>query len=147
MINKIKFKIVTPEKTVFEEEVDQATLPVTNGEITILPSHRPYIASLKAGEIMVKIGSKEIDLAVSGGFIEFNQNVLVVLADTAERAEEIDVTRAEDARKRAEELKKEKITMDDGEYARVAASIEKELARIKVGRKHHTRRGMKIDQG
>lgn len=145
MSDKIKFKIVTPEKTVFEEEVDQATLPVTNGEITILPSHRPYIASLKAGEIMVKIGGKEIDLAVSGGFIEFNQNVLVVLADTAERAEEIDVTRAEDARKRAEELKKEKITMDDGEYARVAAAIEKELARIKVGRKHHTRRGMKIN--
>ncbi len=142
---RIKFKIVTPEKTVFEEEVDQATLPVTNGEITILPSHRPYIASLKAGEIMVKIGGKEIDLAVSGGFIEFNQNVLVVLADTAERAEEIDVTRAEEARVRAEELKKEKITMDDGEYARVAASIEKELARIKVGRKHHTRRGMKIN--
>jgi len=143
--DKIKFKIVTPEKTVFEEEVDQATLPVTNGEITILLSHRPYIASLKAGEIMVKIGEKEIDLAVSGGFIEFNQNTLVILADTAERAEEIDVTRAEDARKRAEELKKEKITMDDGEYARVAASIEKELARIKVGRKHHTMRGMKIN--
>jgi len=68
------------------------------------------------------------------------------LADTAERAEEIDIERAEEARKRAEELKKEKIEMDDSEYARVAAAIEKELARIKVGRKQRTRHGMKIDQ-
>lgn len=143
---RIKFKIVTPEKTVFEAEVSQATLPVTDGEVTILPDHRSYIASLKAGEICLKAESGDVCMAVSGGFIEFNQNNLVVLADTAERAEEIDVARAEEARMRAEELKKEKIEMDDSEYARVAAAIEKELARIKVGRKQHTRHGMKIDQ-
>lgn len=143
--SKIKFRIITPEKTVFESEIDQVSLPVADGEVTILPNHRPYIASLKSGEIVLKTKEGEISLVVSGGFIEFNQNNLVVLADTAERAEEIDVARAEEARKRAEELKKEKISMDDGEYARVAASIEKELARIKVGRKHHTHRGIKID--
>ena len=142
---KIKFKIVTPEKTVFEEEVDQATLPVTDGEVTIMPGHRSYIASLKPGGVMVKSGNKEIDLAVSGGFIEFHNNTLIVLADTAERAEEIDVTRAEEARKRAEELKKEKVSMDDGEYARVAALIEKEMNRIKVGGRHHAHRNIKID--
>ncbi|MDP1884498.1 MAG: ATP synthase F1 subunit epsilon [Candidatus Moranbacteria bacterium] len=143
---RIKFKIVTPEKTVFEAEVSQATLPVTDGEVTILPNHRSYIASLKAGEICLKTDTGDVCMAVSGGFIEFNQNGLVVLADTAERAEEIDIERAEEARKRAEELKKEKIEMDDSEYARVAAAIEKELARIKVGRKQRTRHGMKIDQ-
>ncbi len=143
--DKIKFKIITPEKTVFEAEVDQATLPVTDGEVTILPKHRPYIASLKPGEIMLKTNGEEMSLVVSGGFIEFNQNNLTVLADTAERAEEIDLKRAEESRARAEEIKKERISMDDTEYARVAASIEKELARIKVGRKHHSRRGMKID--
>jgi F-type H+-transporting ATPase subunit epsilon len=142
---KINFKIVTPEKTVFEAEILQATLPVTDGEVTILPNHRAYIASLKAGEICVKRSEGDVCLAVSGGFIEFNQNNLVVLADTAERAEEIDVTRAEEARARAEELKKEKISMDDGEYARVAALVEKEIVRIKVGGRHHTRHGMKID--
>ncbi len=142
---KIKFKIVTPEKTVFESEIDQATLPVTDGEVTILPNHRSYIASLKAGEIMLRIEGKETLMATSGGFIEFNDNALVVLADTAESAEEIDITRAEEARKRAEELKKEKVTMDDIEYARVAAAIEKETARIRVARKHRTKRNIKID--
>jgi len=145
MTDKIKFKIVTPEKTVFEEEIDQATLPVTDGEVTILPNHRPYIASLKAGEMCVRKDKEDIYLAVSGGFIEFNQNNLVVLADTAERAEEIDVTRAEEARKRAEELKKEKISLGDEEYARVAALVEKEMVRIKVGGRHHTRHGIKIN--
>lgn len=143
---KIKFKIVTPEKTVLEEEVLQATLPVTDGEITILPNHRSYIASLKAGEICLKREEGDICIAVSGGFIEFNKNSLVVLADTAERAEEIDIERAEEARKRAEEIKKEKISMDDTEYARVAASIEKEMARIKVAKKRHTKAGMHLNQ-
>ena len=142
--NKIKFKIVTPERTVFEDEVDQATLPVADGEVTILPNHRSYIASLKAGEIMLKKNGKEIDLAVSGGFIEFDKNNLVVLADTAEHAEEIDLQRAEEARIRAEELKNEKVVMDEGEFARVAAAVEKEMARIKVARKQRTKRSPQI---
>jgi len=145
MSDKIKFKIVTPEKTVIEEEVDQVTLPVTDGEVTIMPGHRSYIASLKPGEICAKNVGQDFCLAVSGGFIEFNNNNLVVLADTAERAEEIDVTRAEEARQRAEDLKKEKISMDDGEYARVAALVEKEMVRVKVGGRHHTKHGMKIN--
>jgi F-type H+-transporting ATPase subunit epsilon len=142
---KIKFKIITPEKTVFESEVDQVTLPVSDGEVTILPNHRPYIASLKPGEVMLKIAGKETHLVVSGGFIEFNQNELIVLADTAERAEEIDLQRAQEARERAEEIRKEKVSMDDIEYARVAALIEKENARIRVARKHHTHHEIKID--
>lgn len=145
MSTKIKFKIVTPERTVFEDEVDQATLPVTDGEVTILPNHRSYIASLKAGEVMLKKDGQEISLATAGGFLEFNQNVLVVLADRAERAEEIDMARAEEARQRAEELKKQKVSMDESDYARVAAAIDKEMARIKVAKKHRTRRGVHID--
>jgi len=144
-MNKIKFKIVTPERTVFEDEVDQATLPVSDGEVTILPNHRSYIASLKAGEIMVKKDGKEIDMAVSGGFIEFDKNNLVVLADTAEHAEEIDLKRAEEARIRAEDLKKEKVIMDESEFARVAAAVEKEIARIRVAKKHRTKRGLQIN--
>ncbi len=141
----IKLKIITPEKTVYEGVINQITLPVSDGEVTILPNHRSYIASLKAGEIYLKVSNEDVYMAVSGGFIEFNQNNLVVLADTAERAEEIDIERAEQARKRAEELKKERIEMDDGEYARVAAAIEKELARIKVAKKRRTRSGIRLD--
>jgi len=144
--NKIKFKIVTPERVVYESEVDQSTLPVSDGEVTILPNHRSYIASLKPGEIRLKTGDEETLLVTSGGFIEFNKNALIVLADTAERAAEIDIKRAEEtARRRAEELKKEKITMDEMEYAKVAASIEKEMARVRVAKKHHSRHSMKID--
>lgn len=142
---KIKFKIVTPERTVSEQEVDQVTLPVLDGQVTILPGHRSYIAALKAGEVMLKNEGKEILLVTSGGFIEFNDNTLIVLADTAEAAEEIDVKRAEEARQRAELIKKEKVSMNEMEYARVAAAIEKEAARIKVARKHHTKHGMKIE--
>ena len=146
MSEKIKFKIVTPEKIVYEDEVDQSTLPVSDGEVTILPNHRSYIASLKPGEIRLKIGDNETLLVTSGGFIEFNNNTLVVLADTAERASEIDIKRAEEtARKRAEELKKEKVTMDEMEYAKIAAAIEKEMVRVRVAKKHHSKHGIKID--
>jgi F-type H+-transporting ATPase subunit epsilon len=145
MSSQIKFKIVTPEKTVYEAEIDQVTLPVVDGEVTILPGHRSYIAALKAGEIMLKIEGKENHLATSGGFIEFANNKLTVLADTAEYAGEIDLARAQEARKKAEELKNQKETMSEMEYARVAAAIEKESARIKVARKHHTRGSIKID--
>jgi F-type H+-transporting ATPase subunit epsilon len=145
MSQKINFKIVTPEKTVFESEIDQATLPVADGEVTIMPNHRSYIAALKAGEIMLKENGKENLLVVSGGFIEFNKNTLIVLADTAEAAAEIDLARAEEARKRAEEIGKQKVSMNELEYAKVAASIEKEMARIRVAKKHHSRGGIKID--
>jgi F-type H+-transporting ATPase subunit epsilon len=145
MSKKIKFKIVTPERTVFEQEVDQITLPVVDGEVTIMPDHRSYIAALKAGEVMLKSEGKEILLVVSSGFIEFNDNVLVVLADTAEAAEEIDIKRAEEARQRAEDLKTEKVSMGEMEYARVAAAIEKEMARVRVAKKHHSKHGIKID--
>jgi len=141
----IDFKIVTTERTVFEDKVGQATLPVMGGQVTILPNHRSYIAALESGEIILKNNSGEISLAVAGGFLEFHKNKLVILADRAEKAEEIDLERAEEARKKAEELKKEKISMDDSEYAKVAAMIEKEITRIKVAKKHHTKRGIKID--
>jgi len=141
----IKLRIVTPEKTIFEDTVDQATLSTTDGQITILPNHRSYIASLKPDELMFKKGSEETVLYVSGGFIELNRNELVVLADTAERADEIDLKLAEEARARAEELKKERISMNDEEYAAVAAAIERESARVRIARKHHTSRGIKID--
>jgi F-type H+-transporting ATPase subunit epsilon len=142
---KIKFKIVTPEKTVYEDEIDQITLPVTDGEVTILPNHTSYIASLKAGEISFKKGKEEIEMATSGGFIEFDKNNLVVLADAADRAEEIDIKEAEEAKKRAEELMKTRETMDDEEYAKVAAAIERESNRIRIARKHRTKRGLNIE--
>lgn len=145
----IKLKVVTPEKKVIEQEVYQATLPVVGGEVTLLPDHVPYIGALSAGEILLRAEANgvEISLATSGGFVEFHDNILSILADTAERADEIDLTRAEEARARAEALKKERMNMDDEEYARTAAALEKEMARVKVARRHHSRRGVMSTNG
>lgn len=145
----INFKIVTPEKTVLEEEIYQITLPIEGGDVTILPNHMPYIGSVKSGEILIRkeMNGDETSLATSGGFVELHDNVLIVLADTAERADEIDLVRAEEARKKAEEIMKEKVHADDEDYARVAAMIEKETARVRVARKHHSRRSISMNNG
>lgn len=139
----IKFKIVTPEKTVSEEEIYQATLPIEGGVVTLLPEHMPYIGSLEAGEILLRhvASGEETLLATSGGFVEFHDNVLVVLADTAERAADIDLARAEEAQRRAQALMAERVHTDDEEYARVAAALQKEMARVRVARKHHSSTG------
>lgn len=143
--NKIKFKIVTPERTVFEGEIDQVSLPTADGEITVLPFHIPLISVLAAGELTIKKGEEEIAMAVSGGIVEVRKNEMIILADTAERAEEIDIKRAEEAKARAEKLKKEKIRLDETEYATAATLLERSLARIKVAKKHLTKRGIKLD--
>lgn len=141
MPGKLTFKIVTPERVVFEQDVFQATLPVEGGEVTVLSDHVPYIGALQPGEIMLRehsAQSPEIGIATSGGFAEFHGNTLTILADTAERADEIDLERAEAARERAEAIKKARASMDAEEYARVAAALEKELARIRVARRHRS---------
>ena len=130
----IKFEIVTPEKTVLKEKINQITIPTKDGEITVLPNHIPLVSILVPGEIILKKGEKDFSIAVSGGFVEVLVDKVVILADTAERAEEIDERRAEEAKRRAEKIKKEK-TVDSREFAALSARIEKELARIKVARK------------
>ncbi|PIY96977.1 MAG: ATP synthase F1 subunit epsilon [Candidatus Kerfeldbacteria bacterium CG_4_10_14_0_8_um_filter_42_10] len=138
----MKFKIVTPEKVVYENEIDQITLTTKMGEVTILPNHIPLVSSLKAGEILIKKDGQEIPLAVSGGFAELANNNLVILADTAERVEEIDEAQAEEARKRAEEFLKRRgqVAEEAVDYTALAAKLEKELARLKVVRKYRRNR-------
>jgi len=132
---KINFKIVTPERIVYEADIDQVTLPTAMGEITILPNHIPLVSLLSAGELLIKKDKEEIPMAVAGGFVQVGKNQVVVLADSADRIEEIDIKRAEEAKKRAEELLKTK-KMDATEYAALAANLERELAKLKVARKH-----------
>lgn len=141
----LKLKIVTPEGTVVEVPAVRVTLPVTDGEVTILPDHMPYIGSLQAGEAVIgHTDDSESSYALSGGFVEFDHDTLTILADTAERAEDIDLKRAEEARQRAEALRQQATDMSEEEYARLAAAIEKEFARVKVARKHAARRGPRI---
>lgn len=135
--DEIKIRIITPERTVLEGQASQATIPTKLGEITILKDHIPLIGYIKPGVVVTKEGNDEIEMAVSGGFLEFHNNELTILADTAERAEEVDIERAEAARKRAEEMKQEKRkSFDENQYASVISNIEKQLARIKVAKKY-----------
>lgn len=137
MADSINLKITTPERVVFEGHVDEVVLPTAMGEIGVLPHHIPMVSLLKAGEVRIKQAEKSFLLAVSGGFIEVRPQQVIVLADTAERAEDIDEQRADEARKRAEEVAKSK-RVDAEDYALVAANLEKELARLRVVRKHRT---------
>ncbi len=134
-MRKIKLKIVTPEKIVLTDEVSQVSVETKMGQITVLPGHLPLVAELEAGEIIVKQNEKKEDwMAVSGGFIEVLPNQVVILADTAEYAEDIDEKRAEEAKKKAQQILKEKI-IDSEDYAMVAAKLRKELVRLKVVRR------------
>ncbi len=135
-MDKIKFEITTQERTVYNDEIDEVILPTKTGQIAVLPHHIPLVSVLTAGELIVKKDGQEIPMAISGGFVEVqSENKIVVLANTAERVDEIDESRAEEARARAENLMKEK-RADAQEYAVLAAKLQKELTRLKVARKH-----------
>ena len=132
----IKLKIVTPERILLDEEVEQVTLPTQTGEITVLANHIPLISNLVAGEIKYKKDGQENFFATSSGVIEVRMgNELVVLAETAELGHEIDIDRAEEARDRATKMMRESYKDEKG-FASAAASLEKHLARLKVARKH-----------
>jgi F-type H+-transporting ATPase subunit epsilon len=133
---RIKFEIATPERVVLKEEILQVTVPTQEGEITVLPKHSPLVSVLRPGVLELKKIDGEIEIiSVSGGFVEVLLNKVIILADTAERAEEIDIERAEEARKRAEESLKDMRSVDASQFAQLAAQIEKELARVRSAKK------------
>lgn len=129
----IKFEIVTPERIVLKEDILQITLPTKMGEITVLPNHIPLVSSLLPGVVHIKKKNGEDEIiSISGGFLEVLKDKVVILADTAERAEEIDLARAEAGRRRAEELKQQARSGEQVNFAEVNASLERELARTKA---------------
>lgn len=128
----IKFEIVTPERVVFRQEVAGITVPTVNGEITILPNHIPLVSVLQPGVLLVhELDGGQRVLSVSGGFVEVLSGKIVILADTAELASELDVERIKEARLRAEKLKQD-FNQDEVAFAEVSALLEKELARKKA---------------
>lgn len=131
------FKIITPERIVFSEEVSSVSLMTPDGEITVLPHHVPLVTLAVAGEIRYTHEGVEKHVAVSGGFTEIKaDNSITILADTAEHAAEIDLDRAEAARAKASKLMSEVRDKEDVNYAALSIKIEKELARIKTGNKY-----------
>ena len=145
----LNFKLITPEKIAFEKKVSQITLPTMEGEITILPNHIPLVAELVPGVAMLREHNHTEDVAVSGGFIQVDaEGNVTVLADTAERGEDLNLKNIEQAKARAEQVMRESARGDDEAFARAAAELERELARYRVARKYKANSGKpRIDMG
>jgi len=134
-----RLEIVTAERVVFSDEVDLVVAPGVEGELGILPHHAPLMTMLLPGELLVRKGGEEFFLAISGGFLEVRPDRIIVLADAAERAEEIDIARAEAAKRRAEERLKHPVPEMD--LARAEAALRRSLARLKVVERRRRRSG------
>ncbi len=136
---KIRFEVVTAERLVYSADgVDIVIAPGIEGEMGILPSHAPLLTMLKTGEIRIRKNGEEESFFVSGGFIEVRENKVIVLADVAERGEEIDLTKAEEAKRRAEELLKTR--PPDMDLTRAEAALRRSLTRIKIAERKRKRK-------
>ncbi|SRR5579884_563287 len=134
----LQVEIVTAERSVLEDTADMVVAPGAEGVLGILPRHAPMIALLKPGELRLKHGSDEQAIAVAGGVLQVQANKVTVLADAAERAEEIDEARAREAIERARQRMSE--IKDREELAGVQAAIERATVRLRVSerrRRHH----------
>ena len=134
---KIRFEIITAERVVYSDDVDVVIAPGVEGELAVLPHHAPLMTMLQAGELRVKKDGEETSMFVSGGFLEVRQDKVVVLADTAERAEEIDIARAEEAKQRAEQ--RLELRPADLDNARVEAALRRSMMRLKVAQRRRKR--------
>jgi F-type H+-transporting ATPase subunit epsilon len=129
----IKLSIVTPERSLVSEDVDEVQIPGANGYFGVLPGHAPLFSELKVGELSYRKGSTWTSLVVAWGFVEVINDQVRVLAETAERAHEIDLERATRSKERAEERLKQGGSDVDYERARIA--LERAIIRIQVARK------------
>lgn len=135
--------IVTAERRVLDEQADMVIAPGGAGELGILPRHMPLVTTLKPGELRVKHGTAEEAFAVTGGFMEVRNegdgSAVIVLADAAEHADEIDLARAEEARRRAEQRLSEAGAGVDA--VRAQAALLRAIARIRIAERRRTRHG------
>jgi F-type H+-transporting ATPase subunit epsilon len=132
----IKFTIATPERTVYSDDVERVTIPTKDGEITVLPHHAPLVSVVNPGELRVVKGDQTFPLYVAGGTLEIRpDNTMVLLASHSEEAHDIDVEAAEAAYERARKAMESADDVADVDFAQFQAIMNREMARIKVGRK------------
>ncbi len=131
----IRCEVVTAERTVFQDDVDMVVAPGIDGQLGILPHHAPLLTSLTFGELILhRQGQEDEFIAIGGGFMEVGPEHVIILADSAERAVEIDEERAEAARRRAEELMAQQ-RREDADFARAEAALRRSMLRLKVVRR------------
>ena len=140
-MSTIKLDVVTAEKTVFSDDVEIVVAPGVQGQLGILPHHAPLMTILQPGELRARKGGEELRLCITGGFLEVRPDRVIVLADAAEREEEIDVCRAEEAMRRARERLREYAPEEGANLARAEASLRRALVRLDVVRKRRRRPG------
>ncbi len=132
--------VVTAEREVFAEEgVDEVVAPGSEGELTVLPSHAPLLTMIKPGIMRLVKSGEDIDVAITGGFLEVRDDRVTILADAAERAEEIDAVRAEEARRRAETALQERESTEL--LIEAAAALQRSLLRLKAVERRRRRTG------
>ncbi len=134
MADKLKLEMVTPYKRVLSEEVDEVTAPGTVGEFGVLPDHTSLLTTLKVGELTYNKDGETFHVAVNWGYVEVEDNVMTVLVETAEPADQIDLERAKAALGRAEEALK-KLTSEDKEFKIMECALERALIRVQVASK------------
>ena len=139
---KLSVEVVTAERSVVSDtDVDMVIAPASEGEVGILPRHAPLLATLRPGMLRIKKAGEEGELVVTGGFLQVNQDRVLILADAAERAEEIDEERAEEARKRAEAALQEAARGGSPVQVEAARSaLRRSLVRLDLGRRRRRRR-------
>lgn len=140
----IRCEIVSQDRTVFEGDVEMVVAPGSDGVMGILPHHAPLLTTLKPGELKVRYQGREDIFAVSGGVMEVRPDIVTVLADAAEHADEIDLARAEEARKRSEESLKSRPPGSEA-YLAAEAALHRSNLRLQVARRR--RRGPEIGSG
>jgi F-type H+-transporting ATPase subunit epsilon len=138
MADKIKLRIVTPSRLLLDEEVDEVTAPGALGEFGVLPNHITFLSLLEPGEMSYKQGATKHYLAISGGYAEVRDNVMTILAPSAEFAAEIDTARAQRAKERAEKRMNE-LNFEEKEFGTNEIALRRAQARLQVGGKEARR--------
>ena len=133
MADRLSLEITTPTRLVVAEMVDEVVAPGIEGYFGVLPGHAPFLTTLGIGIVTYRSGRDEQRLAIAGGFAEVRNDKVIILADTAERPEEIDRARAERARERAERRLAGR-TQEEVDFARCQAALARALARLAVAR-------------
>ena len=129
-MSTIRLEIVTAERAIYSEDVNILVAPGIDGELAILPHHAPLLTVIQPGELRIVDNNKESFVAISGGFLEVMGNHIIILADTAEHSEEIDLKRAEEALERAQE--RVQSSQMDIDLERGVAALKRSQARVKV---------------
>lgn len=129
----LHLSIVTPEKQLLSEEVDEVIVPTTSGELAILPEHVALLAQLQPGELQIKKGNKTEHFVVVGGFLEVGKNTVTVLADYAVHGKEISEAAAQQAKDRAEKAMKEK--KSDVDFAAAEAEFRRAILELRVAKR------------